>query len=205
MLKMDRVVLGTGVVIVVLAAIIAFASSDTGAPAEGATDGEGGPPAPSGTVTVDWRTTTEAVATIDGEKSGSESVGIPIQNLTTVTFTLSWTDDDLAAPNPINQDELTLSITGPGGGEYTFEPGSSVSAVASPIEIVAQINTVPTNTTLTAAELDAAASTAGTGEWTAGVTVEPNPPVIDDGNTWQLSVSATSYYAVPRSGGGGGQ
>ncbi|HWG92107.1 MAG TPA: hypothetical protein VNZ52_14755 [Candidatus Thermoplasmatota archaeon] len=159
--------------------------------------------------TVAWTSQGGALAPVEGTLTDgdtlTERVPVEVANLTEVTFTLTWTDNENSAP-----DSFTLTVTTPSGRQLpaTSRTDGTITVTAT----AADLNPSPT-TGQVAAKDEAEAqrklaqqhtSTLGQGEWTVAITLDARDnvpatpvgvPVVprDTGNAFTLNVAYKTY------------
>ncbi len=137
--------------------------------------------------TVSWTTSAVTLTETTGANDETNTFELAVENLTKVTVTLTWTDDELIS-NPRNTDILELSLSGENAANFTFEPDATVSGDDGQLTITAS-----RTQTLPEGEMPYANFTRhgwddGAGNWTVAITVTPYP-IRDNGNDWSLTVS----------------
>ncbi|MHB8584442.1 MAG: hypothetical protein ACYDDF_01195 [Thermoplasmatota archaeon] len=166
------------------------------APALGITPASADP-----TYEVTWLTR-HAEQDLDGALSPGQShaysVEIDQSNLTAVEFLLSWTDP--GSPVPTQSDTYSLAAADPNGNGL---PASPVEADSNVLILRSrQLATVPPDSASYAADppsTDAEASSAGRGNWTVTVTLDPGAtpgaPNVPGSHTYILSIIYGWYEA----------
>ncbi|PKK86499.1 MAG: hypothetical protein CVT48_00755 [Thermoplasmata archaeon HGW-Thermoplasmata-1] len=164
---------------------------------------------PADAYAITWKEASGSMA--DETKTGADGTAtavtraIEVRNLKSVTFELSWTDDESAMSG---SDELVIKVTAPSGATATYTPGQSASGTSSPLTVTANLNEMPENVILEAeSEADAKAKAGGdngSGIWTIEVTVNVNSALpmlpIDTGNDWTLKTSYAYFDPVAEKG-----
>lgn len=162
------------------------------------------------TFNVDWVTDTTSLdpktASL-GANGGSETLEfeVPVRNVTTGTFRAVLSAGD----GHVNQDELTVNVTAPGG--QTQEDSTTLAAGSSStsLEVAVDVATIPKVSNVEAVNDSAAlekltedhASTNGTGTWTVEVTVNHGGTGITGTHEVEVTPTIGHYSAeVTRAG-----
>lgn len=151
-----------------------------------------------------WRLAALPLAEREGTLTRAQpeaAVVVPMQvaNLTSVTATLTWEDDDLVAGQRTDGDTLEVSIRGPGElrsapAQAKNAPGEAGTATAS-----VTVRSVPfPREDASVLTFDTAADTGGVGNWTFLVRLYSAGGVEgsaerDPGQAWRLVVAGEAY------------
>lgn len=199
----DKVVIIIAAAIVVIAGIGIFTWSGE------VPDGDSYTTIQEYTVTINWEKKTanfldKTDTTADGETS-TLPIDMDHDNLVSVMFNLSWTDDT-AGLFGLKADTLKLEVTPPSGSSQSDEK----EAAEGSISFTFPLNSMPSSQTMTVqAESEKEARSMalesvrenystdeGTGSWEAAVTVNVGRFILkggDSGNDWNLK-GTYSYY-----------
>lgn len=202
----DTVVGILGAVILVAAMVAIFYYEGTQAPGTTTTGGGGG----TGPLTFTWQNRTADGPSVNGQtaegETSQDAVTIEQQNLTRVTFRLTWTDENVPQNQP---DRFLLRVTSPDNQTEEAE-GENAAGQQGLVEVTfSPLNQVPGLERGTTADLARLAGTIGMGEWRIEVQllaagdpgapgVPPLPgqlPVADTGNAWELATELNYYEA----------
>lgn len=148
-------------------------------------DGDGG--GGGGERYADWTLRQTRTVSAQGENGDTVDIDIPEHNLTSITVTLTWTDDELISVVGRRDDVLTLLVEPPSTLE---EQPEARSGAASPLAVALDLAVVPTDDD--ARHLVDYDYTNATGRWRVSVTVDANG-LRDQGNAWGLTVRYTFY------------
>jgi hypothetical protein len=158
-----------------------------------------GPPPPGGDADLyaDWSMTQTRSRGIDGENGDVVDIDVPEHNVTSLTVTLTWTDDEIVNVGGFRADVLTLLVEPPS----TLDQDVPLqSGTESPLSAHFDPTTVPTDDN--PKNLKDHDFTNATGRWRVSVTVDANG-IRDQGNAWSLMVTYTYYVGrlLPKPGG----
>ena len=148
-------------------------------------DGDGG--GGTGEQYADWTLRQTRTVSAQGENGDTVDIDIPEHNVTSITVTLTWTDDEIISVVGRRDDVLTLLVEPPSTLE---ERPEAQSGSASPLAVALDLAVVPTDDD--ARHLADYDYTNATGRWTVSVTVDANG-LRDQGNAWGLTVRYTFY------------
>jgi len=148
-------------------------------------DGDGG--GGTGEQYADWSLRQTRTVSVQGENGETVDIDIPEHNLTSITFTLTWTDDEIISVIGRRDDVLSLLVEPPSTLE---EQPEAQSGSVSPLAVALDLAVVPTDDD--AKHLADYDYTNATGRWKVSVTVDANG-VHDQGNAWGLTVRYTFY------------
>lgn len=194
--KRDRIVVFAGIVILVIALAGVILQGEESTEAEKTIEMR--------TFNVNWNQKTGSYRE-EGHvmKGDTETFNFSInkEGLTTVTFTLEWSDDwSRGFIIPWNwSDTLELSVSAPSGVQ--FSGSSTVSGTGGSLVVEATINTMPSSLQVNASNMTAVQeminekymSTTGSGIWKASVGISTKPFLLDRGNDVTIHVSY-SYF-----------
>lgn len=152
-----------------------------------ATGPVGSPDGDAADLYADWTMVRTRSVGIDGENGDVVDVDIPEHNVTSVTVTLSWTDDEIVNVGGFRADVLTLLVEPPATLDQEQPQQSGTEA---PLTVRFDPTTVPTDDD--PKHLPDHDFANATGRWRVTVTVDPRG-VRDQGNAWSLTLTY-SYY-----------
>ncbi len=141
-------------------------------------------PSPLDDYVTDWFTETGTMSD-SGTNDMVVSFDVREVNVTSVTVTLTWSDDEFLHPLGRRDDTLTLRVEGPGG-----VVDDQVSGTSGDIQLVFDLADLPSDTD--AANIGDYADESGTGEWSVTISVLA-AGLRDTGNDWAVSFRYTYY------------
>ncbi|UCC92422.1 MAG: hypothetical protein JSW25_07040 [Thermoplasmata archaeon] len=142
-------------------------------------------PDPMDDFIADWTTQSSSVSQ-SGNDDSVVSFDLAVHNLTEVTVSLTWQDDEFVNPLGRRDDTLTLQVEGPPG----VSVDDRVTGTSGELTLTFDLANVPTDED--AANIGDYLNDDATGEWRITVSVVP-AGLRDTGNSWSVSVSY-SYY-----------
>ena len=136
---------------------------------------------------VEWFEMQAPTTSQPGTNTNVFDITLPEHNITQVSISLSWTDDELVSPFPRRDDLLTLRVEGPATLDDNVATETDTDG-----EITLTFDTIPVPVVTEPDRYEEWDDTNATGDWSITVTVDPRG-LRDTGNDWTVVLSY-SYY-----------